>query len=300
MASRLPIAAPLILLAGAGLAHVSQRAADDARRDGDVSQEILLVPNGEVIRVASMDYHLHVADVLWIRTVLGFGEWFYAEMDPGWIEWLQVSIDAVTALDPDWRTPYFYGGVMLRVVGAIDASTAVFTEGAEAMPDDPFFPFSVGMNHYLHDHDPEQAAYWLERAAALPGAPEWYRVAAVAMRERRQERPQAIRYLREEIDNTADPRLRAVLEARLARLVHEEYVDRFEDMRQQFIAQRGAAPEAPEDLVAPGFLKALPEDPLREGWVVDVDGRIRSAAAARDREDAARKAARRMLQYVPR
>ncbi|MCB9792963.1 MAG: hypothetical protein H6741_09570 [Alphaproteobacteria bacterium] len=284
MSLRLTLVAPLVMVLGSLALHQGQVMADEARlAHRDIAQEMLFAPDGEVLRVASLDHHVHVADLLWVRTVLEFGANYDAAPDPAWGQWLIESIEGITELDPRWRTPYFFGGVMLRLVGEIDASTEIFKRGAEALPEDPFFPFSVGMNYYMHHGDPEEAARWVEMAAERPKAPDWYKVAAVSFRQNARQRPQAIRYLQEELASTQDDNMREELERRIAELVHEELVERFAQAAEAHTQRTGAPPERPADLVGSGLLRQLPADPLGGEWVVDIDGQIRSSVDAERR-----------------
>lgn len=279
----------ITLVGGAALAHTSQRHVDAQRRDVNVNHELLFIPDAESVRIAALDHSVHVADILWVRSVLAFGERWNSTGDPAWVEWLSRTVLGVCQIDPRWRTPYFYGGVMLRVLGDYEGSTAVMKLGANNMPNDPFFPFSVGMNLYMNGGDREEAARWVAEAARRPGAPEWYAVAAVAFRQEQKERPQAIRFLQDELKLTDDPDLRQELERRLAWLTHDEYAERLNELAQAFAAERGRPPRGVEELVRVGKLKAEPPDPLGGSWIVDIDGEIKSSIrAAQEKEQALR------------
>lgn len=282
MSWRLSLVATVVGALGAGLAHTAQRSADAVRRDIDVAQELLFAPQGEVLRVASLDHHMLAADVLWLRSVLEFGARFDQARDDRWAEWFSRSIRAITALDPRWRTPYVYGGIMLKVVGAPEVSTEIFKLGSERLPNDYYLPFSVGMNYYLEESNNEEAAEWLLLASKRPGAPAWYAVAAVAFREQEKERQQAIHYLRDEIDSTADPRLKQLLERRLNLLIHDEIAELFDGAVSRYTERLGRPPADINALLSGGFIVEIPEDPMGEGWVIDIDGHVRSTVIARE------------------
>lgn len=279
----------ITFLSGAALAHTSQRQVDAQRRDVNVNHELLFIPDAQSIRIASLDHSVHVADILWVRSVLAFGERWNTTGDRAWVEWLSRTVLGICQIDPRWRTPYFYGGVMLRVLGDYDGSTAVMKLGSENLPNDPFFPFSVGMNLYLNGGDREESARWVAEAARRPGAPEWYAVAAVAFRQEQKERPQAIRFLQDELKLTDDPDLRVELERRLASLTHDEYAERLNELAEALAAERGRPTRGVEELLRAGKLTAEPPDPLGGGWIVDIDGKIKSSVrAAQEQEQALR------------
>jgi len=261
----------VVLAVGVTVGHVSHRRID-AIRTTSLEHELQVIPSGATLRIAASGLHVQVADLMWMRTVLEFGARITG--DEGWTEWLARSLVAVTELDPHWRTPFFYGGTMVRVAGSVDRSTDIFQRGALAFPGDPYFPFSVGMNHYF-DGDKEQAADWVERASKLPGAPDWYAGAAIAFRTQERSSEQALHYLDEELASTTDPKLRAALEERRVQTLHDVYSEGMNQLAEQFEQAFRRRPQ-PEELVSVGMMSELPPDPLGGSWVVDVDGLIYS------------------------
>lgn len=268
-------------LLGAALAAVAQPRADATRTPRGERAAVLFAPDGATLRVAASGFHEVAADVLWFRAALVFGERYQADPDPAWTEVFARTVLAVTELDPTWRTPYFYGGSLLRVLGNIEASDEVFRRAVEHRPDDWYFAFSLGMNEYLYRDDPRAAAAWFERAAALPKAPAWYAAAAAAMRHAAGEREPAIRYLRDVLQRTESPAIRADTERQLGRLLHNQLVDGWEGACKAWRVANGRRLERPEDLARLGF--TLPPNPRGDAWVVGLDGVVRSAESEADR-----------------
>lgn len=268
------LACALVGFGGATVAHQAQQRVDPGRREADAARQLLVMPSPETVRIATLDLHGHVAVVMWVRSVLEFGDRLGKWDDAAWQEWFARMIETTTALDPSWRTPFFFGGVMLRVSGNVPLSTETFMNGHASFPEDAYFPFAVGMNHYLHDEDFVAAAEWIGLAAELPDAPDWYRMLGVSMHENRHDRPGAIRYFRAELEVTADPDLRAGIEAKIASLEHEEFSERLSAAAEQYAATEGAWPEDVDQLVQAGLATAIPPDPLGEAWVSDPVNRV--------------------------
>ncbi len=262
------------LAAGTHALHVG---ADRVRHETSVDDAITFLPDGGSLRVVASGYHEPLADLLWVRAVLLFGERFEVDRDPAWGRWLAGMIRAVAALDPDWRTPYVYGGGMLRVLHDADGSDAVFYEAMYALPDDPYFPFALGMNQYLLRDDPVGAARWLAKAARKPGAPPWYAAAAADMLGQHRMRDAALRFLREEWNRSESPTVREVIRGKIASMEHEERAERLEAAREAFRARHGQDIRDLTDLVRPNG--TLPPDPLGGRWILAPDGRIRSSVA---------------------
>jgi hypothetical protein len=265
----------LALLAAAA-AHGLQRLADQERFQTDASTALLFLPSPTAFKVATMGYQEPTADLLWMRAVLLFGERYGRDPDPLWGEWLGGMIEAIAALDPTWRTPYFYGGTMLRGVGAVDASDRVFLAGIEHLPEDAYFPFALGMNYYLQRDDVASAIHWIDIAAQKPKAPAWYRVASAGIMADRDMLPTAIRFLEEQRESTADPSIHRMIDDRLRVLHHDLYAQRLEDARTVWREQHGRDITRVEELLGPGG--SLPPDPFGVGWILGPDGKIRSAA----------------------
>lgn len=280
MRAALPLLVGVIATIGSSAVALTLPRADVTRSARSVDQALLFVPEPEQVRAASLGFAEPLSDLFWVRTVLVFGERFGNDDGPRWNEWLRRMIAAVYTLDPAWRTPYFYGGTILRANGDVPASDTVFTEARANLPDDPFFPFSLGMNAYLYRDDPATAAAFLAEAAALPEAPSWYAAAAAAMRQSSGDRAAGIQYLQEVGATTDNPAIRADTERQLARLRHNELVDVWTDacVRRRDAGERL---ERPEDLAELGF--DLPVNPRGDAWVVGADGVVRSEGAEAER-----------------
>jgi hypothetical protein len=287
MTSKLSPSILLVLVAAFGL-HRFQRGVDEARFAGLADRQTIFVPDGEAMRVASLGHHHMAADIMWVRTVLRFVEVFEGR-EPEGVRWLGAMLNTVATLDPRWRTLYFYGGGMLRTVQDVEGSSALYSRGMEAMPDDPFFPFSIGMNAYMFNKDVATAKHYLDLAAGLPGAPIWYRSAAAGFLAESGQRRAAVAYLEEQLALEGDPRVQIVLRGKLLNLVHEELASRLNSRREEWEARTGRR------LSAVAVLGELPPVPDGSAWLVGPDGEIRSAGHERSLAERAQRQGRRML-----
>lgn len=285
----------LIATVGAFVAHTGQVSVDETRRSMEVEDAFRVKPSPGALRVASMGYDVHVADIMWVRSVLTFGKYWTETGDPRWQEWLGGMIDTVTELDPEWRTVYTYGGLMLKVLGAYEASNRVFAKGAEAFPEDHFLPFSIGMTHLLHLNDLEEAYRWVSDASERESAPEWYRGAAIAIYAKESSRSVGIRFLVDQLRETSDPNLRDSIKRHLDELVHAERSEKLNAALALYRERFGSSPESIETLAEVGAIESIPADPYERGWVLDPDGNIYSRVVAEDRAARAVRFERSML-----
>ncbi len=272
----------LALVCSVGM-HNAHRFVDQVRRNAAIDVKYTVLPAPEVLRVASLGYHTTVADLVWIQAVLQFVDVVESGGERG-LRWLRAMIDIVMDLDPHWRTTYFYGGSMLRVLDDIDGSDRVFQAGMTALPDDHHFPFSLAMNALLYRGDHKAASEFMLKASEVPSAPSWYRTAVGGFLHKSGQRRTAMRYLKEQLDHASTERERELLVNKYKTLLHEEIAASLEGKRKAWEETHG---QPLTDLAAMG---ALPPDPYGAGWMISIDGAIRSQTvddlvASRERLD---------------
>lgn len=283
-----------LLLFGTAAMLQAQPRADETRLRRAAEQVVAFAPDGAQVRMVASGFEEPLADLFWVRAVLLFGEQLSNDAPGHWREWFRRTIEAVTSLDPTWRTPYYYGGTLLRVLGDIDGSDLIFTRAIENRPDDYFFPFSLAMNAYLYREDTATATMWMDHAARLPGAPTWYAGAAAGMHKRGGDRKAAMAYLQDVLRTTDNPAIAEEARGQIARMVHDELVDGWTEACLAHLATTGAPLSSPEAIASLGI--ALPENPIGAAWVVGGDGVVRSAGAEEKRAGKARRAELSILQ----
>lgn len=281
--SRVVIA--LIACFGASMVALALPRSDATRQARVLDQELVFLPSAQGVRVASSGFEEVVADLMWVRTVLLFGGRYDTDDSLVWKEWLAGMVNTVTELDPQWRTPYQYGGGMLVVIGQIDASSTVYEKCSRERPEEFWCPFARGMNDSLYKDDQISAGIWLREAAQRPGAPKWYGSAAAALASKGGQRHAGLVYLEEQLGSATDPGVRKNLEYQRNKLRHDELVATWEQEAKAWRDQHGPL-ERPEDLAKLGFV--LPENPRGDAWVVGRDSVVRSEQSERDRERRAR------------
>lgn len=259
----------LVGLLSVGL-HRTQVSVDHLRREASRSHGYVFMPSADVVQVVCMGFDQLVASGLWVRAVLMFVEL----VETGRVEdvlWFKTMLGTISTLDVRWRTPYFYGGSMLRVMGDVDASDEQYQAGMDALPLDPYFPFSLGMNAYLYRKDYKAAIAYLEGAAALPTAPKWYRTAAAGFLKRSGQHRAAVRYLDEQLELASSEREREILLNKRNVFLHEAIGAQLEEKR---AAYESKTSRKLTDLRQFGD---LPPDPFGGEWIVSTDGHIRSS-----------------------
>lgn len=279
----------LVLLAGGAGVAVGLPGVDGTRTRRGLDHALVFVPDDREFKLAATGFEEPLADMLWVRAILLFGERWNVDEDPAWQKWLATVILAINTLDPRWRTSYYYGGTLLRVLGDIEASDEVFSRGVEAMPHEWYFPFSLGMNAFLFRDDAATGADWLTRAATIDGAPAWVSASAAELRQRGGDRPSAIRYLKGVIQTARTPEVRTDAERQLNRLLHNHLVEGWVEVCLAYQQREGHAVASPS-VLAKELGHPLPDNPRGDPWVVGADGVVRGAGAERERVRRARMA----------
>jgi hypothetical protein len=130
---------------------------------------LLYLPSGRHVREMALGYGNFYADVLWMRAIGYYGDHALSDQE---YPWLHHILDQVTSLDPSFRYPYYFGGVVLSVSKSDPTqSISILKKGMRQYPGDWRFPFYIGYNYFYELQDPASAAPYMKFAASLPGHP---------------------------------------------------------------------------------------------------------------------------------
>lgn len=133
--------------------------------------EWLFLPEGRHLRPMLIGFHAVAADLLWIQIVQYVGSHFETDMK---FPQLAKALNVVTSLDPHFLEPYRLGGLyLLYLARQPEAALSLLEKGAVVNPDRWELPHDLGRYYYLDARDDAQALRWWERAAKLPGRPDY-------------------------------------------------------------------------------------------------------------------------------
>ena len=270
------------------LLHWFQLEADRNRFNKVDISDRFYIPKPDATKALSLGQQTMVADLLWIRTVLIFSD-FVFHCNPKYGEWLSGMIQTIAKLDPEWKTVYRYGGLMMGVCQDYDASDRIFEMGHEQFSEDYFFPAAIGMNAYSDHKDYEKAAYWMKIASTKEKAPEWYRRAVAGMLNEKGQRFVAIEYLEQQIASSTDEKIQKRDQRKLNRLYHEQISEEIAIIKKEKEELLG---RELRDILE---IEIAEVDPFGEGWVLAPDGIIRSLFIEREELDNLQKLERVML-----
>lgn len=172
-------------------------------------ENLLYLPKGERLKVMSLGFRNLLADALWVKAIGYFGGHNMTNRE---YPWLYHILDQVTTLDPPFRQPYTFGGVVLAVEeGSPAQSVLLLRKGMNYYPGDWRLPFYIGFNYFYYLRDPARAADYIRVASTLPAHPEYLPRLAASLLSQSGRLEAAIAFLTTTAENTQDERVRAGL-----------------------------------------------------------------------------------------
>lgn len=221
----LPIVLLLALLLLAGAQAFVQKGFQE-RFPTQRIENLIYLPEGKHLKLMSLSFRSVMADALWMKAISYFGGHTLTDRE---YPWLYHILNQVTTLDPPFRRPYLFGGVVLAVESGSPAqSTALLRKGMAYYPGDWLLPFYAGFNSFYYFKDPVRAAEYLEVAATLPGHPEYLPRLAASLLTRAGRAEAAVRLLETVAETTQDEGTRYMLYTKIRDIKAGEYPDNLE------------------------------------------------------------------------
>jgi len=148
------------------------------------SARVPFVPSPKFFRELAPGFRTAVADAYWLALVQYYGEQVEGDRD---FEALPAYVRLVTDLSPHFERAYLFGAFALLDAGEGDEAYELLLRGAERNPGSWQLPATLGMIIYTYADNPDKdrlAAEWYQKAAEVPGAPDYVpRVAAELLTE---------------------------------------------------------------------------------------------------------------------
>lgn len=249
------VAVPVLLAGAYGAGHQAARAQNAS---GD-PYELMYLPEGRVLRAASLGNRSFLADLVWLRTIQYYGEQRLTTRNYDQAERLfQVIYD----LAPTFKGATRFGALVLsQDAGNPEGALALLEKAAAETPNAWEYPFDAGFIYQtvLKDYEKAGAAY--RRAASLPGAPDLAARLAGLSYAKLGDRAEAREIwvaIRDEAENDMTA---ALAERNLKNLDLEDAEETLTDAVHRFRAERGRIPANWEEMVRAGTLAAIPGEP---------------------------------------
>lgn len=244
----------LTVLAIMGVAlgtHVLRTSAHEARQAAQRYEAVYYLPPPDALRWFSLGYDEALADLIWMRALVYFGQEFEHN---GNVDHVFNYAEAMVALDPHFPAVYRWVGVagLYRPQAVtpedIRRSIEFMKRGQRLYPQDGELAWDIGaalvyeLVPYLEAEEAdlvrEEGAPYLMTAVRLGAAPEWAALSNAANLVRVGQNEQAARHLEEMYASTRDPVVQRQIAERIRALRSQAEADAFMAAMEEFDAER--------------------------------------------------------------
>ncbi len=263
-----------MLIATALVAHLAQRELDASPLAKPESLAESL-PSVRALELLAVGHRSLVADYYWLRALSHFGDKsMHAALYPN----LQALTSRIVALDPYFADAYFFAGTALTVKGMDpQPSIDLLEQGLRYRPDDWRIPFLLGFNAFYFKNDYRRGAQALALAAKNPAAPPVACPLAARLAAEAGAPEVGLQLIDSIIPGITDEKLKNDYAERRLLLELELQLKFLNDASQRYQSARHALPRVLDDLVGPGLLRSLPEEPLGGTYFVTPEGQVRTS-----------------------
>lgn len=265
----------LLIGAAAVLVAISigvQLLRDRGWRPYEPASGLLWLQSGPLASRLSLGFRNLVADLYWMRAVVYYGGERRSEEGTQNYDLLFPLLDLTTSLDPRFRVAYRFGSIFLTEAypagpGRPDQAIALLERGLAHRPDGWEYAHDIAFVHYWWLHDYASAAKWFERAAAMPGAPNWLKpLTAVTLAQGGNR--ETSRQMWRQMAASDEDWVRRSAEQRLLQLDAMEAIDQLNGVLRRFAEREGRPAQNWQEVVRSQHLRGIPLDPTGEPYVI--------------------------------
>jgi tetratricopeptide (TPR) repeat protein len=249
---------------------------DAHTRSAVPQKEELLLQSGPLLKRVSLGYDALLADLYWTRTVQYYGTNLVRGNSD--YQLLAPLLNVTVTLDPKLLIAYRFGSIFLSErppigLGRPDLAIQLIQLGVAANPNDWQLYFDLGFLYFWHLHDYEHAAVAFRQASEAPGSPEWLKVLAARLADRK-DALETSRFIWTRIFESArDPMVRNTALRHLISLRVQLDESRLSDASEDYRKRFGRYPASIEELIQAHLLRGVPLDPQGFPYVIGLEGK---------------------------
>jgi len=248
----------------------------DAMRSHEFDEQLLYLPNQDLLKHCTAGMNSVVADLLWLRCIQYTSQQFRGDFK---FTWLEQMCRTITQLDPNFSGVYQWGGVFLAMLKHDnDASIELLKRGIPKNPDRWELPFEIARTYVLNRHDDVRGARYLAVAAAT-GEPPQFVVDWAKNLQKKHGLYDVERGMWQDILSTSgDKNMRTVAERKLQELSLRETCDVLNRVADEYEKRTGKRPANVEELESAGLVRGIGKDPLGGRFFVDGRGVVQNSS----------------------
>ncbi|MBI5094844.1 MAG: hypothetical protein HZB26_20695 [Candidatus Hydrogenedentes bacterium] len=249
----------------------------DSARQGGFDEELLYLPQKDLLKHFTAGLSGVVADVLWLKCIQYTTMHFKGDSK---FTWLYQMCDMITTLDPHFTDAYRYGGIFLAAIKADDdSSLKLLRKGAAQNPDRWELPYEMAVVYLLNRRDEpgsaETAAMYLKSAVETGTAPRNIAEFAANLQSRHNLNDME-EAMWKEMRNSKDKMMRDLAERKLSDIALRSACAALTKAAELYKTKAGTAPAQLSDLVSAGIITGIPADPRGGSFILEPDGRVQS------------------------
>ncbi|MEE9218965.1 MAG: hypothetical protein V3U98_07845 [Acidobacteriota bacterium] len=233
----------------------------------DIGRQLIYLPNGRYLRVASLGFAPVLADLIYLWSIQ-----YYAAYDRtvryDIVEHIYVHV--IGELDPHYTDAYLLASLILSVE-ARDPERALYVldVGIERNPGNWLLPFEAGFVAFSMLQDYERAGEYYRRCAAIPGSPAVARRFHAEMYNRMGDKRTSYAKWREVYETAEDEFVREVAYSHVHDLHIEIDLETLQVEVEKYRELHGRYPEGLEALVREGQMAELLLNPEGHSYAYD-------------------------------
>lgn len=264
------LAAAVVLGAGANAA--GGRAAA-VRTTGEYDEDLMYLPEGRILRMASLGHRAFAADLVWLKTIQYYGA---QRLTTRTYDQAERLFQAIYDLDPHFKGATRFGALVLaQDAGNPEGALTLLGRARREHPADWEYPFDEGFVCQTVTKEYARAGEAYRAASELPGAPDLAaRLAGISF-AKLGDRASAREVWRSLLDETDNEMLVQIAERSLMNLDLEDAQDLLTEAAARFREERGRDAADWGELIAAGYIAKVPEEPFGGAYYLDpASGRV--------------------------
>ena len=243
-----------------------------------VTPTVNYLPSGEFLNVVSLGYDAVVADYLWVRSVIYFGDQVETHDD---FRWVKHYFNLITELNPNFVAPYEFGGIVLAVdLKDVDASIIILNKGMRNVPQSYerywLLTFYQAFNYMVYKEDYEKAAQYLKKTIKYQKAPKYIPILLTRLYAGAGNENLALDFIDSFQKTTDNQFIIDALQRRKFELRISSDIKRLQLVLKAFNDRYMFFPNHLETMVFFGAIKAIPIEPMGGKYFIGSDKIVRS------------------------
>ena len=276
---KVTITASVLLVACLAGSIVFLRRIDQLRTSATL-EDVLFITSPKAVKRLSLGYDGLLADIYWTRAVQYFGGRHSAGASH--FRMLAPLLEIATTLDPHLVVAYQFGANFLSPkppngAGMPEKAIQLVNYGIQNNPNDWKLCYELGFIYYMDVKDYAKAADAFARGSQIPGAHPFLKILAAQMAQHAGDSQMARALWTTTYETSQDKQIRGNAIVHLRALDVADEVTGLEALVAQYKQMAGKTPSSFEELVAAGYLKYAPRDPIGHPYKLMPDGHVEVA-----------------------